>query len=965
MKRKLLNGVMLLTALAAVGTLSSCKDYDSEQLQQQQYNGSFTQKLDDLQSQLDALRNAHNDYETATNARLDLLQQELDQKLSQADLDDLGIADQGDLDDLKQELEGDIKEAIDNLRAELTKPGAGCTCPDVEKAISDALKEFETEYNSTVAAMIADALGTAIEDIANLKSQMADLDNAVKGLQGDITKIKERLANCATKDEVDALIANVQTVFDAKLVALQLDINALKGNINSLKVQLADTNTRLDNLSASLNGLSAQIGELQSSLNETDKKAVEALAQAEANKRAITQVSNVIDMMRLILDNLGNNVGDLGKEMDDLKAKYQALDKQYKELNDKLDGLMDDIYSKSEITDLLDALSNEITNALEGKADNEEFQKLVGYVNYLSSELAALQGEVNRLLGIEDRLNSLITSIIVQGVYNPLFGTFSMPIGVQSNMLLGYYGRFDGSYTEFPTRDCTRAYNNEDPFTQEEYDAISTVYDFSNAEKFTNGQLIATGNMGKVFMTLNPNNVDVSGANITLERSNGVASEARLTSPKPSDAELHFGASRAAKNGFYESDVVFDATDKAISSMKYEITPGLKTALKDAVKDHTKGDIFTLLRKLYDQLNLNLPAYGLKAGWTVNGEGYATFSKYEIATVLFSPLSYSTYYGQSIGKHLPTRSPIDDALLEINKEKFKFHLNLKIDIKPVDANFEFDKVRFNYESKDFEIDLSGLTFTLEDGSTITFGKNETVKLNPKGIDDFLHNLEAEIDRATHKFTDDMDAEFRRVMNNLVDQVNNNVNKAMKDLDKQVNDKIESLLDDIQGKINDKAGKLIDFFNKLLKRYNDAADRINGWLDDPNHLLQPTLIYIADDGQFNRMSTHFDYPSTFVQAGGDGVELFASSNTLEVFAPAYKKFVAVAGEWNPDGVRTSDPNVYKELNSSAFMAKVFPGEQIRIALPTGKMKKGYKYEVIYSAIDYRGWISTQRFYVRIK
>lgn len=976
MKRKLLNGVMLLAALTAVGTLSSCKDYDSEQLMQQQYNGSFSQKLDALQTQLDALEKAHNMYEKATDARLDALEAEIKDKLTEADLTDYVT-------------EGDLQKAIDDLREELTKnpttPG-GCEC-DPAKVEEIVTKLFNDKFTPEIKQWIAEAIGTAIQDIATLQSQVGQLEVNVLDLKGDIYKINKRIdelvASGITRDEVLEMISNVETVFDAKILALQTDINALRYTVNTLKGQLADTNGRLDALSQSLDGISSQVGELNTRLLETDRKAVEALETAELNKAEIEKVQDRLEIMDGILEKLPD-------QLDDLTAKYKALNLKYYELENSLDELLGNVYDKETIDgklgDLKTELGEMIDQALEGVVDKEtfteletKFNDLVKRVTTIESELNSIKGELLRINGLENRLNSLITSVIVQGVYNPIFGTFSTPIGIQSNMLLGYYGRFDGSYAQFPTRDRTRAYNNEDPFTQEEYDAISTVYNFNDAEEFTNGQYITTGKMGKVFMTLNPSNVDLSGATLTLERSNGVASQTRLTNLVSSDAELHFGASRAAGNGFYQADVEFDPTSAAISSMKYEITPGFKSALKDALKEHTKGDIFKLMRKVYDQLNMNIPAYGLKAGWTydeyvtdpVTGEiktvkkNAATFSKYEIATVLFSPLSYSTYYGQSVGKHLPTHSPIDDALLQINQEKFKFHLNLKIDIKPVEADFEFDEVRFNYESKDFEIDLSGLTFTLDDGSTITFGQNETVKLNPKGIDDFLKNLEAEIDRATHKFTDDMDHEFRRVMNNLVDQVNDNVNKAMKDLDKQINDKITDLLDDIQGKINDKAGKVIDFVNKFINKWNDAADRINGWLDDPNHLLQPTLIYLTNDGQYNRMSTHFDYPSTFVQAGGDGVELFASSNTLEVLAPAYKKFVAIAGEWNPDGVRTSDLSVYKELNDSKYMATVIPGEQIRIALPTGKMKKGYKYEVIYSAIDYRGWISTQRFYVRIK
>ena len=108
---------------------------------------------------------------------------------------------------------------------------------------------------------------------------------------------------------------------------------------------------------------------------------------------------------------------------------------------------------------------------------------------------------------------------------------------------------------------------------------------------------------------------------------------------------------------------------------------------------------------------------------------------------------------------------------------------------------------------------------------------------------------------------------------------------------------------------------------------------------------------------------YNDPSYFNQAGGNSIELFATSYTAELVAPSYLKFVAVTRAWNVN-TKTEAPAVAKDVNTaSEHLNVVRPGRQQRFGL-TG-LKSGYKYEIVYTSLDYRGYTSTNLYYLTVK
>ncbi len=96
-----------------------------------------------------------------------------------------------------------------------------------------------------------------------------------------------------------------------------------------------------------------------------------------------------------------------------------------------------------------------------------------------------------------------------------------------------------------------------------------------------------------------------------------------------------------------------------------------------------------------------------------------------------------------------------------------------------------------------------------------------------------------------------------------------------------------------------------------------------------------------------------------------IELCPSTYNLELVAPAYKKFVAVTNVFKSDtfvSAQDGDPDCKQaliEANSATNLNEVIPGSCNGI---TFNVKKGYRYEIIYCALDYSGFISQNKYWI---
>ena len=819
MKRKLLNGVMLLTALAGVGTLSSCKDYDSIELSQAQSNQTFQQKLASIEEQLKNVP-TKDEMNTAIEARFNALKAELTTQFNNALA---GKVDKGEynatisrLDQAIDELERKISE-IKSCECQPGQPGnPGLTEQEVKDIVegmfgdllkdnlAGALSPDSAIYQSLVQNVYQSVMD-AVGDVAGMQSRIEILEDRVRDMRNTIVSLQNQIdnlkANGLTEEQATEIAKRVANeIVDAKVLAINTEITSLKntvttmqatitglqstlgtmqGDITDLKNGLQFAQSKISTLESNLQTAQNDISNLQSGLTQAQKDAIDALTKANANEQEINVLNTVwvpiiqeletrvgaleseFGDMKLDMTDVKNQLAQDRTDITDLQQQYSALSQQlsteiqkvYDEINTKygeLDLKIDGVDAKVEV------LNGEVANlkdAITSLASQEALNELAKKVDQNADDIQVLNNKVEKLLGLEDRLNKLITGVITQGVFNPIFGNFSLPIGVQSNILVNYVGKYDGTLPlTFPSIQSHRSYNGEPILTAEEYQAILDAgFNEANAFTATAGQYLTDYKLGKLFLTINPEGINFSGANLSLEASNGVAPKIKLENVTRSNEQLHFGPSRA-NNGFYEADVMFDKSNMSasINSIKLPHVPGLAQAAKDAVKNHTAGDVFGLLKKVYEQLTVNIPAYGIKAAWTADGKNYSTYSKYDIAAVTFTPLSYVTLRDESLtDKRLPHKGPMSDVLIDINKKQYHFNLDIKIKVDTSNINPEFNlkDVEFNYDeiSEKMYIDLSGKTLKTTDGD-ITFADGTKLYLDKAGIVDFMEEIRAQLNK---------------------------------------------------------------------------------------------------------------------------------------------------------------------------------------------------------------------------
>ena len=132
--------------------------------------------------------------------------------------------------------------------------------------------------------------------------------------------------------------------------------------------------------------------------------------------------------------------------------------------------------------------------------------------------------------------------------------------------------------------------------------------------------------------------------------------------------------------------------------------------------------------------------------------------------------------------------------------------------------------------------------------------------------------------------------------------------------------------------------------RWLNKFNQETER---WLNNINWALQPTLFVEANE-EISRPGV-----TSYTSYEPGEITLIPSSWTVELFAPAYKKYVVVKSvDGNP--VKADDPV------NAGLLGKVIPGSVYRIPFT---VEAGKSYEIEYSALDYEGNVRTLNYYIK--
>lgn len=820
--------------------------------------------------------------------------------------------------DLYTNLRGEqvsLQAALDALKEQLANCGTNC---------QNEIKRLEDLINSKPGYTESEIKGWIIDLTNQYATQEAlkQLADRVAALEG-----KEPGGNDQFKPE------DVTTLTD--LIAIADQLKALvgeNGTVNTLS-------TEIENLKKVLNGDGTNPGLLAT---------VSGLeAWFENIGLTVDEFQTYVKQGEFVLSN---------------KAALEALVKLQNDgtLNEDALKALNEVYA-----DLagIDEMYNTIFKGVEAPADGWwNYAEVMQNIKNNSAAIAELQDEVDAIF---NRINDLVTSLILQSASNHLYGTFNTPFGINSMVLMANFGHLAIDLNQFPVSaakdmgaECYSDSNIDwSSITSDKYDLTSTILAYTT----NNGQ----ATLGNLWFTVNPGTVNhLDKAGFELVNSRDEVSKVNLVDiTKDDETLIQFGVnsnSRAAGNGngLYRAEATVAVDD--LDAIKVNIESGLAQALKDAVKNHTAADMAHLLKAIYSQLQNVCDANALRYTYeAISGKGGATstqkvYSNYGLAATAFKPLSFATLKGESFHK-LPTIDPIeiDKSLVDLGLKPFEIG-DVKLDVELDLGKIEFDEVgetiievkvpsHFNengeadawtYEKVNITGDLQQIVDKLQASVNEWFeGKVDEPSLNEK--------LQSQIEAAVDSAFNGPDG--------LIASIENQVNDMMG----SIQDKLDNLVDQINKDYLNKVNKLID-------KYNSVANRINKVLSDPNHYLQSVMFIRKADGNLGFLSTNAKQPSQF-KGNGEAIELFATTYNFETVCPAFKKIVGVVKVTDQNG----NENTALKNAANASMAKVLDGRVNRVALDVRGAKGGvFTYEIAYQAMDFTGHTSTVKCYVQV-
>ena len=625
---------------------------------------------------------------------------------------------EGEMADVKakadQALEG-LKNLDEVAKAAKTlAENAQSAAENAEKLAQEAQKT--ANQANTLAEACKTLLDNAVQWASDAKSDAAAAKAMAESNKERITELEKAVSELNTEVSLSTKAANdaLQAAADADAKA-----DANKQLIDDLTERVRANEVNIENLKESvkeMKGLAEQVGAntkaietLEEKIKEYDKLAEEvaALQQKVTDCQEICKTN-----LELAKAEIRKEIADLKTELVDRISASEAEIKEHHEALEQLGKMIQECATKDDLTKILERL-----DALEAK-DIELDNRLVTtettvaemkpVVDKLKEDIYGTGGLMERIQNAEDTLKDLdafvkklagyiqaiqntlakqVTGILVQGTYNPMFGSISIPANIQTNMLVAYYGTPTGDI-EFPTTDDANYVRKAEVLTAADWAMIKDdLKDQFTYEYPLDDPYIMNGNMdvdgekvadaGTIYMTINPNTADLDGLQLGLVNSQDEESPIKLSPIQKSDATLQFGFTRA-DNGFYEAEGYVKQADlKSTLEINQatieEIAKGFRDRMRLMTENFFKttgysGDLGGLSTEVYNIIHeLRIDQSGLKCTYTDqdadgNDQEHSVYSQYNVAATVLRPLNLASFKDL----HYETIPGYEDAVDFIN-----------------------------------------------------------------------------------------------------------------------------------------------------------------------------------------------------------------------------------------------------------------------------------------------------------
>lgn len=902
--------------VAAVGTVSSCKDYNDEIIAD--YRGEDDELKKSLEEQIAQLKEQHEADLQAAEERLQTLQNELDAHIAAAQQE---YATKTELEAAKAELVA----ADAALRAELD------AAKNELKAADDALKtELQTKINGLQTQI--DGVQTKISNIDN---QLGALDTKIDNVKAELQNKIDALAEC--KCDLQDLKDGVAKIegLENRISNLEAKEHLTKDDVKKLIEDFCEVCTCDPNLSIRVDGIDQNLITTTGNL-KTLKEQVE-----RDSLYLVTVVNNYDTIIKVIKETEVLRHDSLVADIEGLKNDFEA---DIEVIEGNMENLYNLIVTNLELAnnytdDAVSQLKDYVVPEIDGikgllnqvRIDVEALKPLQETVAALQTQVAANTAAISNLTtkvnNIETSLEQRISSVNIQGAYSPVIGYFNMPMGIKSNIVAAYYGEFGTGETEinFPFAYSSSMLNGE---MNDLNDLKASLgYEGETIDELNDGKA------GKIYLTVNPTEVNLEEVEFALVNSLGEDAPVELT-VQPSEDVLKFGYTRAGATLYEAAAKITDneATDLSLNVSDY------KEVFRD-LKDGGSINLSLIAEALYGTFNEIADANAVSAKWTdAMGHSHTVLSNYDIAALSVKPLSFNFMKDQKISSI--------DAIDKVCNLIDKINKRVKIDLGLTDFDeieVELDYLEMNENDFIVNIPIGGYQIH-KDAETGKFyimyqGKKTWVNVNGDYEDGdylyFSYNYEDMVDDILE--LEDHEKDQIDQVKKVVDQIND-ILAQLKDTEDKVYDKVNNTSDKI-------ASKLISYLDKL----NNYA---SGVLSSVNAKLQPVLLLsTADD--FALLSQAETRP---VEVSGE-LTLVPTTYSGELLAPAYKKYVAItAVDGSTDNLAAVNAAAGENLN------KVLDGDVREI---TFKGEAGKTYEITYSALDYAGFVVNNKYYVTVK
>ena len=545
----------------------------------------------------------------------------------------------------------------------------------------------------------------------------------------------------------------------------------------------------------------------------------------------------------------------------------------------------------------------------------------------LQAKIDTLGTQVNSIEEMQDKMktaldylvNKNLSNIAINATENPVTGYWNAAfLGSQLNLISSFYG--------VPAApDCDEVWGIK-----------------------ANHVIGKNGNAGYIYVSLNPTELDPSLVQVELVNSQGEPAKGfKLGKIENTDKVLTYGYTRAtSKNGFYQIPVIAsDPQNDDFALDKGSLKEAAKTVLGE-LKDR-KGndlDLSKIAAALYkNNLNNKLTAYTVKATYYLYDAEKGEMVKktqvapaYNLAAFAIKPVSFN---------FLKDNANLD-KLSGWAVENFRLpSLSTKLEkiAKALDIKISYDKADEFYT---YTFIASNTIYCEQVGNDVVIYNDAKVAWDASGRDykvidrghvyKTLENSTLE----TQVFAEDYDGVGERIYS--IKTKDTTIADLLASANEQIANKLQPVKN-VLSNVNSKWENVIAKVNPLLKK-------VSSKIGSANKMLQPTILYLDQNGNPNTLSTIGGRLGTrFVGTGA--TTLYATSWTAELLAPAYKKSISVL-----------EKGATVTLTDGTSAAEPFAGSVNKVIF---NATKAGTYTIVYKAVDYSGIEVEKTFHVIVK